>query len=126
MQRNRWLKVCVCLHACMLTLVLFYTVVLVNSAGAENDGLDPHRSPMQKEGPLEGLHRNAPSDPPSQQSLAECLHLTSPQSTVLEEGLAEDVAPDVPLSAVSHVKNIQAGTLTSVLLKQAVTESHGW
>lgn len=115
-----------CLHACMLTLVLFYTVVQVNSSGAENDGLDPHRSPMQKEGPLEGLHPNAPSDPLSQQSPAECLHLTPPQSAALEEGLAEDVAPNVPLSAVSHVKNIQAGTLTSVLLKQAVTESQGW
>lgn len=112
-----------CLHACVLTLVLFHTVVLVNSSGAETDCLEPHLSTMQEQGPLESFYPNAPSDPLPQQSLTECLHLNAPQSTALEKGLAEDLAPDVPLSAASPVKDIQAGTSTSAVLKQDAVES---
>ena len=54
---------------CVLTLVLFRTVVLVNSSGAETDCLELHLSTVQEQGPLEGLHLNAPSDPLPQQSL---------------------------------------------------------
>ena len=89
------MKVCVCLHVCVLMLVLFRTVVLVNSSGAETNCLELHLSTMQEQGPLEGFHPNAPSHPLPQQSLTKCPHLSAPQSTAPEEGLAEDLAPDV-------------------------------
>ena len=116
------MKVCVCLHSYVLILVLFHTVVLVNSSGAETDCLEPDLSTMQEQGPFKGLHLNAPSDPLPQQCLTECLHLSAPQSTVPEEVLAEDLAPDVLLSVVSP---IQAGTSTSAVLKQDAVESQG-
>ena len=97
----------------------------LNSLGAVADCLKPHLSTMQEQGPLEGLHPNAPLDPLPQQSVTECLHLNALQSTVPEEGLAEDLAPDVPLSAVGPVKDSQAGTSTSAVLKQDDVESRG-
>ena len=103
-------KGCVCLHAYMFTLVLFHTVILVNSLGAENDGLQPDWSPTQKQGPLEGLHPNAPSNTLPQQSLKKSLHLNAPQSTAPEEGL-------------SPVKDVEAGTSTSAVLKHDAAES---
>ena len=114
-----------CVLACVLMLGLFHKVVLGNSSGAETNCLEPHLSTVQEHGPFEGLHPNAHSDPLPQQSLTECLHLNAPQSTAPEEGLAEDLAPDVLLSAVSPVKDIQAGTSTSAVLKQDAVESQG-
>ena len=107
----------------MLTLVLFHTVVhvLANSSGTGTDCLEPYPSTVQEHGP----DPNAPSNPLPQQSLTECLHLNAPPSTVLEEGLAKDLAPDVPLSAVSPVKDVQDGASTSAVLKQDAVESQG-